>query len=60
MRGKEVGRIVDGYLTAVRVVDRFDQIPMWVTCLSEDDEMDYYLADYTDGLIWGVKKEESE
>ena len=53
----EVRNVEKGFRTWVRVVDRFEQIPVWVTYYSEDDEMKYYLTDYLEGVFWGVPKE---
>ena len=49
-------RSVNGVWTYVRVVDRFEQIPVWVTYLCEDEEMRYYTTDYAEGIIWGVRR----
>ena len=54
---KDEFRMLEGFRTWVRVVDRFEQIPVWVTYYNEDDEMKYYLTDYLEGVFWGVPKE---
>ena len=44
--------------TWVHEVDSVEKIPMWVTYFGEDDEVTYYVADYLEGEMWGVRKEE--
>ena len=58
MKGRSVRKYVDpiGY-TWVREVKDFGDINVWVTYFGEDDEMKYYVTDYTDGHMWGVIKE---
>lgn len=54
--GEKMMRFVNGYRTYVRVVDKFEQIPVWVSYLGEDEEMTYYATDYAEGIIWGVRR----
>lgn len=58
MIGKDVRKYVEpiGY-TWVREVKDLRKIPVWVTYFGEDEEMKYYVTDYTDGHMWGVIKE---